>query len=124
MSYPVTWNPSVSALDLRSHLVQLEAERQLAVREGLGTVRAYMADLDAEVEHRRELYVAAARPRWPHSGPSCSGPRRDEADVSFWRRRLSRHRRRRERRDGSVAALSAAVLMGCPGLVARVKWAE
>ena len=60
MSYPITWSPSVSALDLRSHLVQLEAERQLAVREGLGTVRAYMTDLDAEVELRRELYVAAA----------------------------------------------------------------
>ena len=61
MSYPVTsWSPSISALEARGHVVQLEAERALALREGLGAVEAYMADLDAELAHRRELYVAAA----------------------------------------------------------------
>ena len=55
-----SWNLSISALELRSQLVQLEMERASALREGLQDVDAYMADLDAEVEHRRELYVAAA----------------------------------------------------------------
>jgi hypothetical protein len=61
MSQPITsWSPSIGALDARSHLIQLSAERALALREGLGGVAAYMADLDAEIEHRRQLYVAAA----------------------------------------------------------------
>ncbi len=46
--------------DLRAHVAQLEAERALALRTGLGTVRAYMADLDEELAYRRNLYVAAA----------------------------------------------------------------
>ena len=60
MSDPIaSWNPSVTALDLRDHLIQLEAERELALREGLGEVGAYMEDLYEEIEHRRALYVAA-----------------------------------------------------------------
>jgi hypothetical protein len=61
MSQPLTFpNPAVSAFEARSHLTQLAAERALALREGLGQVGAYMADLHAEIEHRRRLYVAAA----------------------------------------------------------------
>jgi hypothetical protein len=61
MSRPITiHSSSLSALELRSHVTQLEAERALALNEGLGGVRAYMADLDEELEHRRHLYVAAA----------------------------------------------------------------
>ena len=61
MSKPITlWSPSLSALEVRNHLIELEAERNLALREGLGRIDGYMADLDAEVEHGRELYVAAA----------------------------------------------------------------
>jgi hypothetical protein len=51
---------AISALDAREDLARLEAERALARREGLADVRAYMADLEAEVEYRRDLYVAAA----------------------------------------------------------------
>jgi hypothetical protein len=51
---------AISALDARDDLVQLKAERALALREGLADVTAYMADLQAEVEYRRDLYVAAA----------------------------------------------------------------
>lgn len=51
---------SISALELRTHVTQLEDERALALRTGLGEVRAYMADLDEELGHRRHLYVAAA----------------------------------------------------------------
>jgi uncharacterized protein involved in exopolysaccharide biosynthesis len=54
-----SWSPSISALDARSHLIQLQAERALAQHEGLGEIEAYMADLDAELEHQRSLYAAA-----------------------------------------------------------------
>jgi hypothetical protein len=61
MPDPITsWSPLPGALAVRSHLIQLDAERALAVREGLGAIGAYMADLDEEIEHRRALYVAAA----------------------------------------------------------------
>jgi hypothetical protein len=61
MSRPNTTQSSqISALELRSQLIQLETERALALNEGLGAVEAYMADLDEELEHRRHLYVAAA----------------------------------------------------------------
>jgi hypothetical protein len=61
MSQPNTTPSShISALELRRHVIQLEAERALAIGEGLGAVEAYMADLDEELEHRRHLYVAAA----------------------------------------------------------------
>jgi hypothetical protein len=60
MFEPAALNPALSALDLRDQLVQLEAERALALDAGLGDVRAYMADLDEERAYRRRLYVAAA----------------------------------------------------------------
>lgn len=61
MSHPFTpWSSSVTALDIRAHLVQLEEELAAALREGLGGNGAYMADLRAEVEHRRALYIVAA----------------------------------------------------------------
>lgn len=61
MSQPQTHNrPFTSALELRSHVIQLQEERALALGAGLGGVRAYMADLDEELGHRRHLYVAAA----------------------------------------------------------------
>ena len=51
---------SVTTLELRGHVAQLEAERALAHLNGLGEVGAYMADLEEELDHRRRLYVAAA----------------------------------------------------------------
>ncbi len=61
MSHRISsWSSSVSALDARSHLVQLETERALALHEGLGDVDVYMADLETEIERQRELYLAAA----------------------------------------------------------------
>jgi hypothetical protein len=51
---------AVTAVELRRHVIQLEAERSAAVREGLGEVTSYMADLVVELEYRRHAYVAAA----------------------------------------------------------------
>jgi hypothetical protein len=49
-----------STLQLRSQLGQLQAEREFALREGLGGNAAYMADLDEELAYRTQLYVTAA----------------------------------------------------------------
>ena len=50
----------MSAIEMQTHLQELEAERALALMEGLGTSKAYMADLHDEIEATRHAYVAAA----------------------------------------------------------------
>jgi hypothetical protein len=60
MSQPTAPNSPMSALELRRHITQLEAERALALSSGLGEIGAYMADLEEELEHRRNMYVGAA----------------------------------------------------------------
>ena len=50
----------MSAIEMQTHLQQLEAERALALIEGLGNSAAYMADLDDEIAVTRHAYVAAA----------------------------------------------------------------
>ena len=51
---------AISALTARDDLARLEAERLVARREGLLDVRAYLADFEAEVDYRRDVYVASA----------------------------------------------------------------
>lgn len=59
MSHPLaSWNSAITALDVRSQLMQLEREHALALREGLGEVRTYMAELETELEYVRGLYAA------------------------------------------------------------------
>ena len=60
MSRPSTTQSAISAFELRTHVLQLEAERALAISTGLGENETYMADLDEELELRRHLYLAAA----------------------------------------------------------------
>ena len=50
----------VSPIVVRERLTQLQAERALAEGSGLAEVRAYMADLDEEIEATRRLYVLSA----------------------------------------------------------------
>ena len=50
----------MSAIEMQTHLQELEAERALALIEGLGSSRAYMADLDDEIAATRHAYIAAA----------------------------------------------------------------
>jgi hypothetical protein len=64
-----------TALQLRSQLDQLHAERALAVREGLGDNSAYMADLDDEMADRTQLYVAAAVTEIATLRAELDGPR-------------------------------------------------
>jgi hypothetical protein len=48
------------AIEMQSHLQQLQAERALALIDGLGSCSAYMADLDEEIAGTRHSYVGAA----------------------------------------------------------------
>ena len=64
-----------SALQLRSQLGELQAERALAVQEGLGDNAAYMADLDEELVHRTQLYIAAAVTEIATLRAELDGPR-------------------------------------------------
>lgn len=50
---------TVDALEVGSRLSELEMERGLARGTPLGDVRSYMADLEDELEHTRELYAVA-----------------------------------------------------------------
>jgi hypothetical protein len=50
----------MSAIEIQSHLQQLQAERALASIEGLAGDSAYMADLDDEIAATVHAYVAAA----------------------------------------------------------------
>jgi hypothetical protein len=50
----------VTAIEVREHLTRLTAERALALTTELAGVRAYMADLDEEIEVTRQLYVVSA----------------------------------------------------------------
>jgi hypothetical protein len=50
----------MSAIEMQTHLQELEAERALALIEGLGDSSAYMADLDDEIAATRHAYITAA----------------------------------------------------------------
>jgi hypothetical protein len=49
-----------SAIEIQTHLLELQAERTLASIEGLAVNSAYMADLDGEIEATTRAYVGAA----------------------------------------------------------------
>jgi hypothetical protein len=50
----------ITAVEARTHLAELEAERALAIANKLADVEAYMADLDEEIEAWRQLYIVSA----------------------------------------------------------------
>jgi hypothetical protein len=50
----------MTALQARSHLSELEAERALARSNPLANVDLYMADLEEEIAAWRSVYVGAA----------------------------------------------------------------
>jgi hypothetical protein len=50
----------MSAIEMQTHLKQLEAELALALAEGLGSSAAYMADLHQEISETRHAYIAVA----------------------------------------------------------------
>ena len=50
----------MSAIEIHTHLLELQAERALAPIEGLAVNPAHMADLDGEIEATTCAYVGAA----------------------------------------------------------------
>jgi len=50
----------MTAVEVRAHLAELQAERTLALSSGAADVDAYIADLEVEIEATRQLYVASA----------------------------------------------------------------
>jgi hypothetical protein len=50
----------MSAIEMQTHLRQLETELALALAEGLGSSAAYLADLFEEISETRHAYVATA----------------------------------------------------------------
>jgi hypothetical protein len=65
----------MSALEIHTQLLELQAERALASIEGLAMNSAYMADLDEEIEATTRAYVGAAVTEIAILRAQLSGPR-------------------------------------------------
>ena len=63
-----------SAVEVHSHLLELQAERRLAAVEGLTLDSAYVADLDGEIEATASAYVGAAVTEIATLRAELSGP--------------------------------------------------
>jgi hypothetical protein len=63
-----------TAIDIHTHLLELQAERALAAIEGLAVNSVYMADLDGEIEAAARAYAAAAVTEIATLRAELSGP--------------------------------------------------
>ena len=50
----------MTAVEIHSHLQELESERALALLEGMAPSGLYMADLETEISATRSAYVGTA----------------------------------------------------------------
>ena len=50
----------LTALEIRSHLIQLQDEKALAIRTGVAEIPIYITDLNEEIGMWRSLYAIAA----------------------------------------------------------------
>ena len=64
----------MSAIEMQTHLQDLQTERALASIEGLARNSAYMADLDHEIATTRSAYVGAAVTEIATLRAQLSGP--------------------------------------------------
>jgi hypothetical protein len=64
----------MAAVEIHTHLLELQAERALASIEGLAVNSAYMADLDGEIEATTCAYVGAAVTEIATLRAEVSGP--------------------------------------------------
>jgi hypothetical protein len=64
----------LSAIEIHTHLVQLQTERALASIVGFAVDSAYMADLDGEIEATTWAYVGAAVAEIAAFRAELSGP--------------------------------------------------
>ncbi len=63
-----------TAVELKDHLLQLQAEQALASLEGLSENAAYSSDLDDELAAAHHAYVAAALTELATLRAEVSGP--------------------------------------------------
>ena len=63
-----------AAIEIHSHLLELQAERALASIEGLAANSAYMADLDGEIEATARAYIGTAVTEIATFRAELSGP--------------------------------------------------
>ncbi len=63
-----------SAIEIQTHLLELQAERALAPIEGLAVNPAHMADLDGEIEAMARAYVGGAVTEIATFRAELSGP--------------------------------------------------
>jgi hypothetical protein len=63
-----------TAIEIHSHLLELQAERALASMEGLAVNVAYRADLEGEIEAAARAYVGAAVTEIATFRAELSGP--------------------------------------------------
>jgi hypothetical protein len=63
-----------TAIDIHTHLLELQAERALASIEGLALDPVYMADLDGEIEATVRAYIGAAVSEIASLRAELSGP--------------------------------------------------
>jgi hypothetical protein len=63
-----------TAIEIHTHLLELQAERALASIEGLAVESAYMADVDGEIEATASAYVGAAVTEIATLRAELSGP--------------------------------------------------
>jgi len=87
-----------TAIDIHTHLLELQAERALASIEGLAVNSVYMADLDGEIEATARAYVGAAVTEIATFRAELSGP---QVGSCY---RHERFRRRHTRSRGTRAA--------------------
>jgi hypothetical protein len=64
----------LSAIEIRGHLLELQAERALSSLEGLAANPAYMADLNGEIEATTCAYVGASVTEIATLRAELSGP--------------------------------------------------
>lgn len=64
----------MSAIEIQTHLNELNQERALASIEGLGSDSAYMADLEEEIAAASHAYVATAVMEIASLRAELSGP--------------------------------------------------
>ena len=60
--------------ELRNHLMELEAERAVAIAAGVATSKRYMNDLEQEISTTREAYVASVVTEIASFRSELSGP--------------------------------------------------
>jgi hypothetical protein len=64
----------MTTIELRTHLMELEAERAVAIAAGVATLELYMNDLEQEISTTREAYVASVVTEIASFRSELSGP--------------------------------------------------